>query len=85
MKHAKQARRSPPVTDHAVLRWLERFAHVDVEAIRRRIHQEVRPALNKGATSLTINGTDYRMKNGVVVTLIDKRRSCKPLKFPKET
>ena len=75
--------RTPPVTDHAVLRWLERFAHVDVEAIRRRIYEETREAAHSGATRLTINGTEYRMENGVVVTLIDVRRSCGPLDWGK--
>lgn len=65
-----------PVTDHAVLRWLERHAHVDVEGIRRQIYEEAREALSAGASTLTINGTEYRMTGGVVVTLIDVRRNC---------
>ncbi|MGR3760911.1 hypothetical protein ACUXV3_12390 [Roseobacteraceae bacterium NS-SX3] len=70
-----------PVTDHAVLRWLERFGFVDVEAVREQIYAETREALNSGATRLTINGTEYRMDKGVVVTLVDQRRPCRPLKW----
>lgn len=70
-----------PVTDHAVLRWIERHGFVDVEAIRERIYTETREALKSGATRLTINGTEYRMDKGVVVTLVDQRRPCRPLKW----
>lgn len=73
-----------PVTDHAVLRWLERFAFVDVEEIRRKIHAETREALASGASRVTINGTEYRLdpERRVVVTLLDARKSCRPLDWP---
>lgn len=71
-----------PVTDHAVLRWLERHGFVDTEAVRERIYRETREALNSGASRLVINGTEYRMKGGVVVTLIAKRPPCRPLNWP---
>lgn len=70
-----------PVTDHAVLRWLERHGFVDVEAVRAQIFAEAREALSCGASKLIINGTEYRLKDGVVVTLIDRRQSCRPLKW----
>ena len=72
-------RRGPrriPVTDHAVLRWLERHGHVNVEAVRRQIFEEAREAPRAGASCLTINGTEYRMEGGVVITVIDVRRNC---------
>ena len=72
-----------PVSDHAVLRWIERHGFVDVEAIRRRIYAETREALQSGATRLTLNGTEYRMVKGVVVTLVDVRKSCGKLDWPK--
>lgn len=70
-----------PVTDHAVLRWLERHGFVDVEAIRAQIYAETREALKSGASRLTINGTEYRIDRGVVVTLIDRRAACGRMKF----
>lgn len=73
--------RKIPVTDHAVLRWIERLGHVDVEEIRKQIYSETFEALKSGATRLEINGTQYRMKNGVVVTLISKRKPCRPLRW----
>lgn len=75
--------RNLPVTDHAVLRWLERHSFVDVEAVREQIFKETHEALKSGATKLSVNGTEYRMKDGVVVTLIDKRQTCRPLKWPR--
>ena len=73
--------RNLPVTDHAVLRWLERHSFVDIEAVREQIFRETREALKSGASKLSVNGTEYRMKDGVVVPLIDKRQACRPLKW----
>ena len=70
-----------PVTDHAVLRWIECYGFVDVEAIRAQILQECRPALQSGASRLTINGVEYRIKDGRVVTLIQKCKKCRKLKW----
>lgn len=73
--------RNLPVTDHAVLRWLERHGFVDVEAVREQIFKETHEALKSGASKVSVNGTEYRMKDGVVVTLIDRRKTCRPLKW----
>ncbi|MBB4302331.1 hypothetical protein GGD81_001358 [Rhodobium orientis] len=58
-----------PVTDHAVLRYLERVCGIDTEAIRARIYRKVTPALTSGATGVTVEGFRYRFKAGVVVTV----------------
>lgn len=73
-----------PVTDHAVLRWLERVAMIDIEAVRVQIHRETREALNSGAKRVVVNGTDYRMQGGVVTTVITGRRKVRPLKWSDE-
>ncbi|WP_170431913.1 hypothetical protein [Ruegeria arenilitoris] len=78
-------KRNLPVTDHAVLRWLERVAMVDIEAVRRQIHAETREALNSGAKRAVVNGTDYRMRDGVVTTVISGRRAMRPLSWPDKT
>ncbi|KIC38145.1 hypothetical protein RA27_20460 [Ruegeria sp. ANG-R] len=70
-----------PVTDHAVLSWLERVAMVDIEAVRRQIHSETWEALNSGAKRAVVNGTDYRMNGGVVTTVIFGRRNMRPLNW----
>ena len=68
-----------PVTDRAVLRWLELHGFVDVEAVREQIWRETREALNSGASKVTVNGTQYRMKGGRVVTLVDRRKAGAPV------
>lgn len=72
-----------PVTDHAVLRWIERYGFVDIEAIRAQIYAETREAISAGATRLTIDGMEYRIRDSHVVTLVSKRRPGKKLRWPK--
>ena len=59
-----------PVSDHAVLRYLERVCAIDTDAIRQRIHRDVRQAAANGASGVTVNGIRYRLRDGVVVTVI---------------
>jgi len=70
------------VSDHAVLRWLERNAFVDVESVRAEILRQTRPALTSGATAVKVNGVEYRIQNGTVTTAIVKRSDPRPLKWP---
>ena len=95
-----------PVADRAVLRWLQHHGFVDVETVgssrrttvREQIWRETREALNSGASRLTVNGTQYRMRGGMtaalppswygvamlafVVTLVDRRQTGAALKWP---
>ena len=57
-----------PVSDHAVLRYLQRVLGVDVDAVRRKIHADTRTASSKNATGLRVNGIVYRLKSGYVTT-----------------
>lgn len=59
----------PPVTDHAVLRYLQRVAGVNVEVIRRRIWLQARGSVASGANRCTIGGITYYMQEGVVTTV----------------
>ncbi|MBC6416253.1 MAG: hypothetical protein GDA47_00280 [Rhodospirillales bacterium] len=71
--------RLPQVTDHAVLRYLERGLGVDVEALRRRIARVLAPvavpADRAGAPKALISGgLRYRLEAGpdgrlIVVTV----------------
>ena len=58
-----------PVSDHAVLRYLERVCGVDVDAVRRQINAQTERARHEEANGLRINGIVYRFKGGYVTTL----------------
>lgn len=59
-----------PVTDHAVLRYLERVQGVDIERIRREIGARVDHAVAQGACGLIIDGFSYKIDGGVVTTVL---------------
>lgn len=66
-----------PVTDHAVIRYLERVEGMDIEAVRRRIGRKVDRAVELGATGAVVDGVVYRMREGVVITVAPR---CLPNK-----
>lgn len=67
----------PVVSDHAVLRYLERTGCVDIEAIRRRIAGMVSRGLVAGATIgagefvIVVPGARFVVVDGRVVTTLD--------------
>lgn len=71
------------VTDHAVLRWLERVQGVDIEGVRREIGQMADKGIVAGACGVISHGMVLRIADGVVVTVApqhepDKRNGRKP-------
>lgn len=59
------------VSDHALLRWLERVEGVDVEALRRRIAKAVRRGAEEGAEGVRFEGVTFKVQynpRGAVVT-----------------
>jgi Asp-tRNA(Asn)/Glu-tRNA(Gln) amidotransferase C subunit len=61
----------PRVTDHAVLRYIERVLGFDVEAIRTRIMSKtVRDAIRARAGAVTVDGYRYELRAGAVVTIM---------------
>lgn len=64
----------PVVTDHAVLRYLERARGVDVEAARAEIAAKVARGVAAGAAFVTHDGLRFVIRSGrVVVTALDKK------------
>lgn len=58
------------ISDHALVRYLERIQDVDLEAIRQAIADEIGP-LVAGVTeqNVTRNGMRYLIRSGVLVTI----------------
>ena len=64
------------VTDHALLRYVERVFGLDIEMVRTHIEKSVRGPAIAGATTTTIDGYVYCLKergNGAVAvtTILD--------------
>lgn len=58
------------VTDHALVRWLDRAQGIDMEWFREYLADQVRDAVKVGASSVTIDGVSFRINNGRLVTVI---------------
>ena len=50
------------VSDHAVLRYLERVQGFDIEALRSAIGRRVEAAAETGATAVVIEGFAYQLR-----------------------
>ena len=57
-----------PVTDHAVIRYLERGRGMDIDRIRAEIAELCRRGLDQGACGAKADGLEFRIEEGVVVT-----------------
>jgi len=62
----------PRVSDHALLRYLERVYGFDIEELRGQILSDgAKQALRAGATGYTANGVKFKAKDGVLVTVLN--------------
>lgn len=65
----------PSVTDHALVRWLERVKGIDVDAIRAEILTPERKAMiNAGAGEIKGDGFCLKIRNKAVITVYTKER-----------
>jgi hypothetical protein len=62
------------VSDHAVIRYLERVLQMDVETIRREIGRKVDRGAGMGASGVRIDGFVYKLRDGHVTTVVDAAR-----------
>lgn len=61
------------LTDHALVRYLERSGAIDIKTIRKNLlNESLAIGLINNANKVTIGGFDFIVKNGKVVTSIDK-------------
>lgn len=65
----------PPihVTDHALIRYLERGIGADMAGLRKRIKRRVQRAVKHGANAVTIDGVRFVLVDGNVVTVTETR------------
>jgi hypothetical protein len=65
----------PHISDHAVLRYLERAYGLDVEAVRAEMMVGIAPAIAFGASVVICHGVRLVIRDGCqVVTALPKRR-----------
>jgi hypothetical protein len=62
------------VSDHAVLRYLERVLGMDVERHRRQIGRLAEAGIDHGATGVVVGKHVLKLKDGVVTTVAWARR-----------
>lgn len=63
---------TPFVSDHAVLRYLERKKGMNIKKIRNEIlTPDVESAIRAGALSITIDGMKFAIINKVITTCIN--------------
>jgi len=76
IRDIEEGSKEPIVTEHALLRYIERFMNVDLESVRRAILTESAVKLIKFTKTgkVTTDGRRLIVKNGTVVTVepIDK-------------
>lgn len=72
------------MTDHALLRYIERVYKVDVEKIRDdAVTDMVKAAIAAGANVINIDGVKFLIKNGVIVTTYDNTMNINRYKLRK--
>lgn len=67
-----------PITDHALLRWMQREKGIDVEAIRDELADDfVRGACAARASKVIIGSTEFRIcPEGKVRTILNKNSNA---------
>lgn len=63
------------ITDHAILRFLERAYGLDVESVRAEMARGLQPAIDFGCSTVICHGVRLQIRDGnTVVTALPKRR-----------
>ncbi len=62
------------VTDHALIRYLERVLGFDVAALRNAMTERLSEAARLGASAVTIDGNTYMIVGGVCTTVVKRKR-----------
>ncbi len=71
------------VSDHAVLRYLERVGGFEIETLRAQLRDRIAPLAMEGVESVQLDGFRYLMQQDVtglvVVTILDRGRVSREL------
>lgn len=59
------------ITDHALLRWLERVHGINIDFFRQQLLDETRDYITTGAATVRKDGIVYIFKNGKLITVLD--------------
>lgn len=62
------------VSDHALVRYIERVLGVDVETLRREIGRRVDRGAELGACGVEVDGWLYKLQDGTVTTVFEASR-----------
>ncbi|MBP1852706.1 hypothetical protein [Rhizobium halophytocola] len=73
----------PDVTDHAVLRYLERRHGLDVASIREQIARACIDGVRYGATGVTHDGVKFVLQQERVVSCLPTNWHSRDLRTPK--
>lgn len=72
-KRAQNRSGEPKLSDHALLRYMERIYKVDLDDLRQRILTDnIKSAIKMGATTVTIDGVRFRVAGSVITTVFEK-------------
>lgn len=52
------------ITDHVLLRYMERMLGVDVAGFRKRLHSQLEPAARAGASQIEVSGMVFKFNQG---------------------
>lgn len=63
----------PSVTDHAVLRYLERAKGVDIEGTRRHIAGLVQRGVAREGVAVIVEGVKFVLNENHVITVLNRR------------
>jgi hypothetical protein len=62
---------APQISDHALLRYMERVMGFDVEVVRKKmLKPEVVSEINAGAQSVKIDGLEMKIRERVITTVV---------------
>lgn len=68
------------VSDHAVLRLIQRRLGIDTEAVRSEIAKTLEPVHGMGASAAQIDGLTFTIRGNTVTTALPGRRSTSSAK-----